>query len=573
MRFLHRHRRILTAAAVFAVCLLVFAVFWQLDVRGTADKSRGAYLNDVQDTTTAPVKTSIEQTFVCDVPFYKLGLLPSFKGQELGGFLILTVYDGAGNQLADPVEGKAAETVSGQYAVFSFPQALQSPDGVYRLVFEAEMYDPEDEFALVKSADALDGWTLVENGRPAGGSLCILVTVDVIGGFVSRFYWVFALLACLAMGGIALLAQRREGQVHVLFALCAALLGLLCCLVLPPYDAPDEEAHINRAFNLSSGLMGQTDGPVPPGTVVRRAGDNDVVIQENGTTVFTYRELARQALTRTSDPTPTTFEGESATGAAVLYLPGVLGLTLARLLGLGLVPALYLGRLFNLAVYVLLGLLAVKLTPTRKGLLAVAGLLPLSVHLGASYNPTGLVLAAALLGVGLCLRGFHFKGKPVPEGIPFGIFSGLILLYVVFGHQSTQMSIQVESLQNLLKTLFGGLLGDYNLSLNWGFTLAALVLLAFTLLPEPQDTPLGKSTRLWLVAPALVGFAIFALTSGFTLQAAVLALPLLPALLAGLSSNWGGIVKKRNYTPFLICAFSGIAVFSLLDCFLLTLTR
>ena len=152
MRFLRKHRTILSAAAVFACCLVIFVVFWQLDVRGAGQKSRSAYLNDFQDTVTQPVTTGIAQTFICDTPFHALGLLPSLEGAALPGTLTLSIYDDEKNFLAS-AEGKAAETVSGVYAVFGFPHAVESPNGVYHLLFEAEMRGG-DEYALIKSFTA-----------------------------------------------------------------------------------------------------------------------------------------------------------------------------------------------------------------------------------------------------------------------------------------------------------------------------------------------------------------------------------------------------------------------------------
>lgn len=626
MRFLRNHRTILSAAAVFACCLVIFAVFWQLDVRGAGQKSRSAYLNDFQDTATQPVTTGIAQTFICDTPFHALGLLPSLEGAALPGTLTLSIYDGEGNFLAS-AEGKAAETVSGVYAVFGFPHAVQSPNGVYRLLFEADMRGG-DEYALLKSFDSPEGWALAENGKPAAGALCILASVDAIGSFATQFYLAFAFFASAALCALFCLSLRKTFSIPALFVCCAATLGLLYCFLLPPYSAPAETGHINQAFNLSSRLLGQAPAALSPDTVIRRAGDHDVMIEEPGTTIFTYRALSRGFFSRSANTAPTAFPAGEMPSSTILHLPAALGLTLARLLHWGFVPALYLGRLFSLAAFVFLAGLAVKITPYGKGIFATAALLPLSIHLGASYNSTGLVLAAAMLFFSLCLRAnqasaislpslavlaaallavvsaklFYLplallllaivrcsitvKGKPVGKLAAAGIYSSVFILavaaaigaYFIDGQQSGYLSTQQEIVtgtpaQDFVKTLLGGLLGNQNLYLNWGFTVMALLLLAFTILPLPNQAQPSQKMRWFACGAAVLCFIATAYLSSYHIQIAIYMVPILPILFYFFNRPWGGILKTKDHTALLLVAFSALSVFSLLDAFLLILTR
>lgn len=409
MQFVRKYRRFITAAAILVLGLLIFYVFWHLQVAEGRQKSRSVYLNDVQTAATAPLAADgvISQGFEFNEPFHALGVVPVYSGTASGA-LWVTVYDEAGTQLA-AAEGNAAETLSGSWAVFVFGGEVSAPGGRYRLEFSAAPGQGAPAPALAKSAEALAGWQLTENGAAAGGSICLLAGTDRIGGFLTRFYWAFALLGSLLLAGLYLLVAFKVA-VWKLFAVTAGSLCLLFNMILPPYAAPDESMHINQAWSISSFFMGQLPYNQVKKETIRRASDQNTLVQEKDTTVFTYRELAENLFTTSADSTPTRFDEAAVGDYIILYWPTSLVITLCRLLGLGFVPTLFVGRLFNSAVYVLLTTLAVRFAPTGKSIFAAAGLLPMALHLGASYSRDNFTIALYLLYTSLCL--YYIIEKP-----------------------------------------------------------------------------------------------------------------------------------------------------------------
>lgn len=410
MQALRKFRRPLAAGAVFLACLLVFAVFWQLQVREAAQKSRSVYLNDVQDSSAGPVAEGgqLEQLFTSEKAFHALGVVPLFEGESPAGILVAEVYDVNGQLLAR-AEGNARETLSGSYAFFVFPKAAHTAEGVYRLVFSAALEDGRS-LSLAASGVSPEGWQLAENGSPVAGALCLSAAVDAIGGFIGGFYAVFAVAASAAVAAVFFLALGKRMAFHRVFAVAAVCLGLLYCFILPPYSTPDEQFHINQSFNISSSLLGQApEGGIPWGSNIKREGDYNPQIQDQFTTVFTYREIAREFFTRAPSSAPATFSGEEVGGYRLLYWPSALMITVARLLGLGFVQALFLGRLANLSLYILLCTLAVKLVPRGKSIFAVVAMLPMSMHLAASFSRDALTLALYFFFTALCL--YYIDGK------------------------------------------------------------------------------------------------------------------------------------------------------------------
>ncbi|MDL2219212.1 DUF2142 domain-containing protein [Ruminococcaceae bacterium OttesenSCG-928-O06] len=426
MERLKKLRNPLIAAAIFLLCLAVFAVFWHLEVAEARTKSPSAYLNDTQDAFTLPLAQSgeIRQSFVSEQPFHALGVLPGYAGDFPAGSLHMAVYDDAGNLLAQ-ASGNSAHTMPGTYAVFVFPETLDAPGGRYTLVFSAQLQDAV-QYSLAKSGQALDGWHLQENGRAAGGSLCLLISYGSVGTFLTRFYWAFALLASAFLSGLWLLVATKRLALHTTTAVAIVALGLLFCAILPPYSAPDEQFHINQTFTLSSTLLGQTPKDLEWDQNVRRAADADETIQNLRTTVYTYQRIAQQFFTRTQNATPTVFDGEQVSDQQALYAPAALAVTLCRLLGLGFVPTLYAGRLVNLLLYALCAALAVKLAPFGKSVFAGVALLPMGIHLAASFSRDCLMIALYLLYTALCL--YYAYEKPRLTGWDAALLLGIAFL-------------------------------------------------------------------------------------------------------------------------------------------------
>lgn len=86
------------------------------------------------------------------------------------------------------------------------------------------------------------------------------------------------------------------------------------------------------------------------------------------------------------------------------YVPSSVGLWIARLFHFSFTNMILLGRFFNMMAYVLAFFLAIKVTPRKKLLFAVVGLIPTSLFLSASYSYDAWLIATTALGLALFLR-------------------------------------------------------------------------------------------------------------------------------------------------------------------------
>lgn len=430
--FLHRWRRPLGLAALLLAMLAVLAGVWLVEVRPCESKTLSARLNDSYEAATPPLETALSQEFTTDQPLTGLAFVFYCRGGQPAGALELALYDADTGALLASSTGRMEHLVDGQYAGLGLDLPLPAGAAArYRLEL-APHYETDARIALGRSeAPAWGDCALLADGEPLPGSLAILASTRAIGRFVSVFYWAIGLLLAALVGAAYWLASARRGRfaawpLHRRYALLAAGLGLVFCLVLPPYAAPDEQFHINQAFSGATRLATWLDfdgwhlSAVPLATTFRRPSDQNERIEDERTTVFTWQAVSEECFTLSPDAfgSYAQYDEPQADVGGELYFFSTLGVFLGFVLHLGFVPTLFLGRLANLAAYTLLTAWAVKRSPVAKPVFAAAGLLPMSLHLAASFSRDSLLLGLAFLYTALCLEGAFGAGAAAAAPLP-----------------------------------------------------------------------------------------------------------------------------------------------------------
>lgn len=430
--FLHRWRRPLGLAALLLAMLALLAGVWLVEVRPCESKTLSARLNDSYEAATPPLETALSQEFTTDQPLTGLAFVFYCRGGQPAGALELALYDADTGALLASSTGRMEHLVDGQYAGLGLDTPLPAGAAArYRLELVPH-YESDARIALGRSeAPAWGGCALTADGEPLPGSLAILASTRAIGRFVSVFYWAIGLLLAALVGAAYWLASARRGRfagwpLHRRYALLAAGLGLVFCLVLPPYAAPDEQFHINQAFSGATRLATWLDfdgwhlSAVPLATTFRRPSDQNARIEEQNTTVFTWQAVSEECFTLSPDAfgSYAQYDEPQADVGDELYFFSTLGVFLGFILHLGFVPTLFLGRLANLAAYTLLTAWAVKRSPVAKPVFAAAGLLPMSLHLAASFSRDSLLLGLAFLYTALCLEGAFGAGAAAAAPLP-----------------------------------------------------------------------------------------------------------------------------------------------------------
>lgn len=217
------------------------------------------------------------------------------------------------------------------------------------------------------------------------------------------------------------------------FTLTAFGFGLLYLVGLTPLAIPDEVTHFQAIYDLACRL------PLCNG--IEAAGDFSGF--GNHDSVCTgYLRILRD-FGRAAAPVDAAVAGGSALSQmwtlvyVAEYIPQIVGVALAMLLGRNMVTAFLLGRLCNLIFYCACLYLAIKRTPRFRLMFGFAGLMPMAIQQAASLSYDSFVNALGLLLMASMLKAIYGEG-PLPLGeYLFILVTAVILtpakgIYVVF---------------------------------------------------------------------------------------------------------------------------------------------
>ncbi len=387
---------LLWALATLAVLLAVSVLVWLALVRPQLGKGRSQSISDdysastiLQDGQTA------SQTFTFDDDLLAVGAEFYLPGGQPEGELELVLTDAdTGEELARST-GAMGYIVPNQYTVLGLDREVQGSAGRRYQLSLTPHYTGTDLLAIGHSSGvALWQDTMQLDGAPVDGTMAVQVTCQRIGGYLTRFFLLIcgfgALLAAFTVWAVL---SRKVRLPRLVFVLVLGL-GVLYSFVLPPYAAPDEKYHINQSFTLAcrwANFFSDDEwrmGHVPTTTSFRRETDVDAALQDENTTVFTWQEFTDTLFTTTDASYDSHQEyAELQTDQnPLLYLVSGGAVFLAYLFHLGFTPALALGRLANLLLFAALTAYAVRVAPFGKRVFAAVALLPMTLHLAASFS-------------------------------------------------------------------------------------------------------------------------------------------------------------------------------------------
>lgn len=410
-----QHKATLLALLAAAVFLAAAALVWLASVRPNAGKSQSEKICDDYNVTGEPLADgeSISQTFSTDSDLLALAFVFSVPGKQPQGELALTLADAETGEVLAASTGEMGNIVPGQYISLGLDPAVEGVEGRRYRVTLTPHYTGGGQLALCYSDGAVL-WedTLTQGGETIDGTLALLVTTRRIGGFLTRFFLLVSLAAAAVLFFGVRAALRGRAALHRLaFGLVLAF-GLLYSLVLPPYAAPDEKYHINQSFTLACQWANRLSpdewrmGAVPLDTTFRREHDFNALIQNENTTVFTWQETVDNLFTTTTDSfdSHVMLDELQTDTNPLLYLVSAAAVFLGFVLHLGFVPTLMLGRLANLLLFAALAAWAVKRTPCGKRLFLAAALLPMTLHLAASFSRDAPLLGLCFAFTALVLE-------------------------------------------------------------------------------------------------------------------------------------------------------------------------
>lgn len=190
-------------------------------------------------------------------------------------------------------------------------------------------------------------------------------------------------------------------QLERFFLVFAILFGIGYMIINTPNSVYDERIHYVSAYHYSDVLLFQGFS-MEDGSYEMRSEDAELLLYSDYNGTETVRQVADDFhVFQQSDETVELTYGLA--GNFWQYIPQTIGITIGRLLHLGAIPTYYLGRVLNLALYIMLVIFALRLMPFGKTVMTLAALLPICIQQAASYN-----YDSSLFGLGFLFLAFLF---------------------------------------------------------------------------------------------------------------------------------------------------------------------
>lgn len=255
----------------------------------------------------------------------------------------------------------------------------------------------------------LGGWHFLETraGAEAAGALWLC------RNYLTLFACVLAFLAVLYVG---MVAKRWPMEVCAVFSVL--VLGAMNLVTLAPLSAPDEIAHFISSYEISNYMLGKPATDEEGCVMIRREDDFlqniygasgeekrislGATLDEEAYEILHARKAPVFVGAEGQEMTASVFHSVKTTPAA--YLPQALGISLARLLHLNGVILAYMGRTFNLLFFAFLLYWSVRFLPTGKPVMLGVALLPMTLHVVASYSYDAFVIALSFFFASYCMN-------------------------------------------------------------------------------------------------------------------------------------------------------------------------
>lgn len=425
--FLSKYKHIFIAALLLLCFVCVAGWVYLSAVRPAANAVQIVRANEDYSQKTQPIAVGSQlcQPISTVQPVYGAAFVFTTYDEVCHGTVTVQLQSSTGEVLASGSKD-TTQLLDNTYQEIVFDSAvLPKEETQYSLVLTYTPADgqPVGALGVWCSEKTAEGYApYVQNGVAANGTLGYSLVTNVAGSFIVKAFWLLTAFAALMLGVGYWLVLVRKVPLHWCFCFLALTLGLVFMLVLPPYVAPDEEVHIHTVYSMSNKLLGIPN----EGTVSVRAADDVVLDFTDKVSVFSYQTVNNALLGQCEDTAMVATQYRTASVFPVMYWPATLGVTLARLLNFNYITLILFGRLFNLLCFTALMTLAVWLMPRFKRVLCAVGLLPMCLHLAASFCYDAMVIGMACVYVALVL--YYAYEKEKITWIDLGILAAAALL-------------------------------------------------------------------------------------------------------------------------------------------------
>lgn len=198
--------------------------------------------------------------------------------------------------------------------------------------------------------------------------------------------------------------MKKLSSIENKFLVIALIFGIIWMVLLPPFQAADEESHFFRAYGVSSGdLICYNIGVSNAGSYLP---ENIKSFQVGlGAEDIKFKYDTKQDISKVKDAFhlyPSSEKsfldyGNACAYSPLPYVPQVIGMELGKLFGASWMTIFYLGRIFNFIAYLAVMYYTIKTAPKLKYIIALLALMPMTLHQAISNSPDALTISFCFL--------------------------------------------------------------------------------------------------------------------------------------------------------------------------------
>lgn len=275
------------------------------------------------------------------------------------------------------------------------------------IVLDAENIHEDVKLAIGYTTDSVAGAQLSINGESKDFTLNIQTADRQFLYWKSWGAFGAVLVYILLLGTYLSLAVFRMKPEKV-FLVTGGMLALIYMLLLPPLSVPDEEVHLKQAYEYTSRIMGREASK--HGTVVMDKEDfHAMQMFETTPSLPEYDRLKDEILKSGRESGTIEIPHTDTRAPAVVYVPGMIGILLGRILGLNGILVIYLGRICSILFYLMTMYWFIRLANFARAAAFVIAVLPMTVQQCCSYSYDSVVIEFVFLYLALLFRLIYEK--------------------------------------------------------------------------------------------------------------------------------------------------------------------
>lgn len=198
-------------------------------------------------------------------------------------------------------------------------------------------------------------------------------------------------------------------KIENMFLIFALLFGLIFVFITPPFQSVDENFHFYRAYGIVSGQFTAEKGSSLSGSKLPKSLSTltqkyDGLIKNINAKTSLSELKTNYQIKLEKDNKVFTGYPNTALYSPVPYIAQSFGIYVGKVLNLPPLVLVYLGRIFNLILYAILGYYAIKVIPILKLAVFLILLMPMNLSLGASLSTDALLITVSLIFTGIILK-------------------------------------------------------------------------------------------------------------------------------------------------------------------------